>query len=225
MALTNLSNNSEAMDTGKDSIVIVDNFQSVRGGKSLYVVGFLPKYIRAGHVIIRETATGELKPMPATEAKVQGIATFGAIVAGTGYANGTYENVPLYNVSGSGKGSGATATITVAGGVVTVVAIANQGNNFVAGDVVSAPAANMGGTGSGFQVPVATVADVAGAYGALPAGHTYEGIAIQTVLTNKAMVGILLRGTVNHLAAPYSMTSILTAIKAALPLIIFRGDE
>jgi hypothetical protein len=224
MAMTQLNNNDIGIETGKDSIVIVDNGYSIRGGRSLNVVGFAPAVIRAGHVIIQETSTGEYKPMPATEANTSGVATFGTIVAGTGYTNGTYENVPLYNVSGSNKGSGVLATVTVSGGVVTAVAKTQGGNYYATADVLSVNPAYVGGTGSGFSIPVATISDVAGAYGALPAGHTYAGIQIQTVRKDKAMVGILIHGVVNPAAAPYPMTSILAAVKTALPLIIFRED-
>jgi hypothetical protein len=130
MAQANLANAGTSIETNKDSIVIVDNFQSIRGGRTLDVTGFTPAIINAGHVIIKETATGELKPMP---------------------------------ISGS-------------------------------------------------------------AFGALPTGHTYEGILINTIQTAKPMAGVLLRGTVNPLAMPYTVTSILTALKAALPLIDFRAD-
>ena len=59
-----LDNEGDSIDTGIDSVVIVDNFQSVRGGRSLDVAGFTPKVIQAGHMIIKETATGNFKPMP-----------------------------------------------------------------------------------------------------------------------------------------------------------------
>ena len=131
MATANLANSATAIDTSKDSIVIVDNFQSIRGGFTLDVTGFAPLVIMAGHVIIEETSTGQLKPMP---------------------------------VSGS-------------------------------------------------------------AFGALPTGHTYAGIQINTVLTSRPFAGILVRGTVNPLAMPYTATSILTALKAALPMIDFRADR
>lgn len=130
MAVTNLANTATTIDTSKDSVVIVDNFQSIRGGRSLDVTDFTPEIISAGHVITKETATGEYKPMP---------------IAG-------------------------------------------------------------------------------GAYAALPAGHTYAGILISSILTAKPMAGIMVRGTVNHVAGPYDITSILTAVKAALPLIDFRAD-
>lgn len=60
----NLTNTPEEIITGKDSIVIIDNFQSIRGGVTLDTTGYDPEIINAGHVIIRETSTGAYKPMP-----------------------------------------------------------------------------------------------------------------------------------------------------------------
>lgn len=59
------------------------------------------------------------------------------------------------------------------------------------------------------------------AYAALPGGHSVVGIQIATVLTAKPMVGIMNRGNVNPLAAPYPYT---TPQKTALPLITFLAD-
>jgi hypothetical protein len=81
------------------------------------------------------------------------ITSLGAITAGSGYTDGVYTNVPLTG----GSGAGATATITVSGGVVTVVTLTREGVRFLAGDSLSASAANIGGTGSGFAVAVDTV--------------------------------------------------------------------
>lgn len=64
MAIADLNNGSKAIITGNDSIVIRDNFESIRGGRTLDVTGFAPDVINAGHVIIHETATDEYKPMP-----------------------------------------------------------------------------------------------------------------------------------------------------------------
>lgn len=63
----NLQNSGEAIDTGNDTIVIVHNDETLRGGRTLDVVGFAPTVIKGGHVIIRET-TGALdyKPLPVT---------------------------------------------------------------------------------------------------------------------------------------------------------------
>jgi hypothetical protein len=82
-----------------------------------------------------------------------GIATHGAITGGTLYTNGVYKGVPLTG----GTGSGATADITVAGNAVTVVTMVKPGIGYTVGDVLSANAGNIGGTGSGFSTPVATI--------------------------------------------------------------------
>ena len=57
-AIVNLNDDVTEVVTGNDSIVIVDNFQSIRGGRALDTTGFSPKVINAGHVIIKETSTG-----------------------------------------------------------------------------------------------------------------------------------------------------------------------
>lgn len=64
MAVANLTNDSVSLSVGNDSIVIRDNFEAIRGGRTLDVTGYVPEVIKAGHVIIKETATGEFKPMP-----------------------------------------------------------------------------------------------------------------------------------------------------------------
>lgn len=68
MAIISLNSDGVSIDTGLDNVVIVDNFKSKRGGASLDTTGFTNPVIRAGHVIIKETATGELKPMPTNTA-------------------------------------------------------------------------------------------------------------------------------------------------------------
>lgn len=132
MAVTNLNNAQESFDAGMDNIVIVDNFQSIRGGRSLDVTGYPKDVIRAGHVVIKETSTGNYKPMPL----------------------------------------------------------------------------NSGGT----------------EYNTLPVGHSYAGILIASIKKDKPFAGILVRGTVNVNATPFKMTSIIEAVKTALPLIDFRAD-
>jgi hypothetical protein len=79
-----------------------------------------------------------------------GIKTLGAITAGSGYVDGTYPGVPLTG----GAGFTAEASVTVAGGVVTAVVITDVGSGYEVGDVLSADAADLGGSGSGFSVPV-----------------------------------------------------------------------
>lgn len=81
------------------------------------------------------------------------ILTLGAITGGTLYADGTYTDVPLTG----GTGTGARASIVVAGGSVASVTLTKRGLAFVAGDSLSASDTNIGGTGSGFSIPVSTV--------------------------------------------------------------------
>ena len=91
---------------------------------------------------------------------VQGmVSTISAtITGGSLYTNGSYENVPLTG----GSGSGATATIVVSGQVVTSVTITNGGQFYVVGDTLSCSNSYIGGSGSGFQVTVATVGNSTG---------------------------------------------------------------
>ncbi len=63
MATANLTS-KESIDTTKDSVVIVKNLETVAGGRTLDTTGFGDDEISAGHVIIKETATGEYKPLP-----------------------------------------------------------------------------------------------------------------------------------------------------------------
>lgn len=224
MATANLANAATTVDTSKDSIIIVDNFQSIRGGRTLDMTGYGP------------ALTGVINVL-------------GAITAGSGYTTpGTYTDVPLTG----GTGTTATADITVAGGAVTAVVIRSRGKNYTAADSLSASNANLGGAGSGFAVAVTSVMTsdaeavlraghiiiketatseykpmpiVGGsAYAALPSLHTYAGILISTILVSKPMAGIMVRGTVNLSAVLYPYTAVLTALKTALPLIDFRAD-
>jgi hypothetical protein len=109
------------------------------------------------------------------------VATLGVITGGSAYTAGTYFDVPLTG----GSGSGALATITVAGGAVTAVTITNGGLQYGVADALSAAATNIGGTGSGFSVLVASVTNSTGTswlgdnfdtvllYGSLVEAYTY----------------------------------------------------
>ena len=82
------------------------------------------------------------------------IETLGAVTGGSAYTNGTYVNVPLTG----GTGTGAVAnTIVVSGGAVASVTLEDGGSGYTAGDSLSALPNNIGGTGTGFSVLVATV--------------------------------------------------------------------
>lgn len=63
MTAVSLNHESEVVDTGNDSIVIMSYLDGVEGGRSLDTTGFTPTVIHAGHVVIKD-ANGVHKPMP-----------------------------------------------------------------------------------------------------------------------------------------------------------------
>ena len=125
-----LNNNPVSADMGNEGIVIQKVLDTVPGGATLDVTGFAPTFIPQGHLIIEETSTGKLKPMP---------------------------------ISGS-------------------------------------------------------------TYAALPASHTYKYVNMAGIPTAKPFAGLLRIGSVNWKASTYDMTSILSAVKSAIPLISFNKD-
>jgi len=64
----NLVDESVDVNSSLDSIVIINNIYSIPGGKSLDTTGYTSDVLQAGHVIIKETATGNYKPMPVSGA-------------------------------------------------------------------------------------------------------------------------------------------------------------
>jgi hypothetical protein len=101
--------------------------------------------------------------------------TFGGIVAGTRYyINAIYPSneialslkqsadpvdiLDLTTATGSmtmvNSGVGATANITVINGVVTNIIINNPGEYYRTGEIITVDSSDIGGTGSGFKIPV-----------------------------------------------------------------------
>lgn len=87
-----------------------------------------------------------------------GINLFNITTGGTAYAAGL-SNVYNFVALTGGSGSGATATIAVTNGVVTNVTLTRntQGSGYAVGNVLSAAALNLGGTGSGLAITVTSV--------------------------------------------------------------------
>jgi hypothetical protein len=81
------------------------------------------------------------------------ILTLNTLVGGSTYTNGTYTAVSLTG----GSGTGAKATIVVSGNTVTSVTLTAAGDGYAVGNTLSATAASIGGTGSGFSIKVATI--------------------------------------------------------------------
>lgn len=65
--MRDLISKNQTVDTFKDNVVIDKNLETLRGGRSLNVVGFAPTVINAGHVVILEA--GEYKPQPVDGSK------------------------------------------------------------------------------------------------------------------------------------------------------------
>jgi hypothetical protein len=210
MAVASLNRDQEKFSTSKDNIVIVENHESLRGGRSLDTNGYPLSVINAGHVIIKNSTTTDYKPMPIV---VSGAITKqGSYAGGTGYVNaGTYTNVALTG----GTGSNARATIVVAGGSVTGVTITNPGSGYKVGDSLSAAASTIGTNGTGFTLGIAEVDGSSSGYAALPAGHEYVGIQISTIGVKEPFGAILIHGTVNEVASPFAVASIKSAFNTA----------
>ena len=117
-------------------------------------------------------------------------------VGGSGYTDGTYNNVPL---TGGTTGSGLTATITVASGAVTSVTNVSNATlqEYQIGDILSAADSNLGnGGGSGLEIPV-----VGGGDGmtVIVAAGTYQEVApIQIKRRNVSIIGMALRSCLVH---------------------------
>lgn len=131
-----------------------------------------------------------------TQVQSTGVVTLGTITGGSGYTNGTYQNVPLTG----GTGAGVVATIVVSGGAVTSVVPTYVGGNYAVNDTLSASAANIGGTGSGFSVPVtsitgagptvATAAPNGIVVTALSSGASSTGFTVIDLISNNMYIGL-----------------------------------
>jgi hypothetical protein len=94
---------------------------------------------------------GQFVPETPQNLLIGPISSFGTIVPGTSYTDGTYTSVPLINLAGSG--SGATADITVVSGSVTSVTLDLAGNGYTPESILTGSI----GFGSGFSIPVSSV--------------------------------------------------------------------
>lgn len=63
MSVTNLNRTPEYFEDGNDSIVIVRDLGDIPGGRSLDVTGVTEDVIRAGHILISNDTTKEVKPL------------------------------------------------------------------------------------------------------------------------------------------------------------------
>jgi len=129
--------------------VFTGTFNELSGSVMLYSDTYYPQ------ATLRQIVSGANIPLGTKVSAIttSNIKTVGAITPGAGYVNGTYTNVDLTG----GIGAGAKATIVVAGAVVTSVTVTDRGAAYIAGNVLSATAASLGGAGAGFSIPVTAI--------------------------------------------------------------------
>lgn len=104
------------------------------------------------------------------------ISSLGTVTGGSGFIDGTYYGISLTG----GTGTGAVGTIVVSSGAVTTVTITNAGSQYLVGDDLSVSATALGGTGSGFSVPVTAVTN--------PTGTSWLGDNFDSVLLYGCLV-------------------------------------
>lgn len=125
---------------------------------------------------------------PASIVPNPGVVTNVSFTAGSGYANGTYANLPLVipptPVPPTVVGSGATVTVTVAGGAITSMVVVNGGKKYAVGDVLNLNTAYINGTGATGTTPVTVTAVTT----ANPAGYTWLGDNFDSALFNGTMM-------------------------------------
>ncbi len=133
------------------------------------------------------------------------IATLGTITGGSLYTDGAYTSVPMTG----GTGTGALATVTVFGGAVVAATITTGGTGYTIGDSLSAAAASIGGTGSGFAVPVATTSYV----GTPLTGGTGTGAVATIRVTAGGAVNVV---TLTNRGTGYTNGDVLSASSASI---------
>lgn len=63
-----------------------------------------------------------------------------------------------------------------------------------------------------------------GAYSDLPDEYEYAGVSTTSTTKENPLVGVMYAGEVNDVASPYSVASIKSALKTALPQLVFLHD-
>ena len=124
------------------------------------------------------------------------VGTVGISTVGVGYSNGTFNNVPLYTISGNG--SGATANITISGNGVSAVSLASTGNGYRQGDLLGITTSSVAGTGNGALISVNTVPNIDTLYLTNMNGELFDTgdtISYYSGSTLVSMAGTIVRGT------------------------------
>ena len=136
-------------ETTVNSVVFTATYATVSGSKFLYSDTYSTAVEINQQISGANITTGTL----VSGISASNIKSLGAITGGSMYTNGTYTGVSLTG----GLGTSAKATIVVSGGAVITVTLTARGQGYQVGDVLSAAAASIGGTGSGFAISVTAI--------------------------------------------------------------------
>lgn len=63
MSVVNLNKSADRIEDGNDAIVIINDLGDIPGGRSLDVTEITAEVIRAGHILIVNDSTKEVKPL------------------------------------------------------------------------------------------------------------------------------------------------------------------
>jgi hypothetical protein len=138
-----------AWDVTTETLVTTGSFVTTSGSASVYTDTYNVDVVLEQVV----SGTGIAVGSEVTNITSSNVKALYTLVGGSLYTNGTYTNVTLTG----GSGAGARATIVVSGAAVTSVTITARGAAYAVDDVLSAAAASIGGTGSGFSIKVQTI--------------------------------------------------------------------
>ena len=145
---------------------------------------------------------GGVAGSPATTGPIATLDT-GGLTPGAGYTDATYSAVALTG----GTGSAATADIVVAGGVVTTVTLVAPGTGYTAGDSLSAAAADLGGSGAGFSIDVATINAAAAGNSDTPGTDINVSLAAEFAVCQVGTVDLsFTRGEVDITSLPCNLS-------------------
>ena len=96
------------------------------------------------------------------EHNLSGIVTYSNFGGGSGYTNGTYQNVKLFN-DGTSTWDGATARVVVSGGAISEVDIIAGGSGYTDGEDLDFDTSVIGGgTGGGLTISASGISTVVG---------------------------------------------------------------
>ncbi len=87
--MIDITTKTTTVNTANDSLIIVNNLETLPGGRSLDVTGFTDTEISAGHLIIKKITDSTYKPLPKDGTLPSGYAYVGVLVASLKTAKAT----------------------------------------------------------------------------------------------------------------------------------------